>query len=267
MDGVGVRLKVTIWAQNVNVMRCVQNVRKERMAWTVINRVKSFFQKHGRLLSFVGALIVFTTFIVKDAIREHLKDLVDAVNSAEEAYRNETSIALVSKQIVDLELQLDSFEKAMQFHRSAVTERTMANRDAATTTKFMLENLETLNNTLPTGATFRGRINDHKTILQKLEEGLLELDRRSQATGLYEKRTTGEEDTAKRLNNGVWAEYWLFVIPMGDKVLAEANEAKKRREIYYKACTAASYMLYALGWSLGLAGRLFSVEGLVSGGD
>jgi|HubBroStandDraft_6_1064221.scaffolds.fasta_scaffold1225666_2 hypothetical protein len=36
-------------------------------------------RKHSRLLTFIGALIVFTTFIVKEGMREHLKSVGDSL--------------------------------------------------------------------------------------------------------------------------------------------------------------------------------------------
>src|SRR5262249_8677117 len=44
-------------------------------------------------------------------------------------------------------------------------------------------------------------------------------------------------------------------------VLAEAAKERKARETIVSATTWLSYILYTLGWGLGLAGRLYGVSG------
>jgi hypothetical protein len=45
------------------------------------------------------------------------------------------------------------------------------------------------------------------------------------------------------------------------------REYEERLQLRYEIATWASYFLYALGWGLGLAGRLVGVGGLGEGGD
>jgi cell division septal protein FtsQ len=51
----------------------------------------------------------------------------------------------------------------------------------------------------------------------------------------------------------------------GHELLKRAENIRKQEETRLKWATRGSFALYALGWGLGLAGRLFSVEGLVGG--
>jgi len=56
-------------------------------------RIKDFVVRHHRTLTFVGALVVFVTVVVKDGLREQLKDLVSSISAAESVFaiRNDTS--------------------------------------------------------------------------------------------------------------------------------------------------------------------------------
>ena len=45
-------------------------------------------------------------------------------------------------------------------------------------------------------------------------------------------------------------------------LLAHAEVTQAKAERRYRICTWVSYVLYTLGWSLALLGRIFSVEGL-----
>jgi hypothetical protein len=62
----------------------------------------SFFKRHGKWVSFIGALIVFSTFVVKDAIRENLKNLVDSLASAENNFAIREDSALLSTEIAQI---------------------------------------------------------------------------------------------------------------------------------------------------------------------
>ena len=46
----------------------------------------TFLRRHSRFITFCGALIVFATFVVKDAVRDHLKGVVDAQQVAETTF-------------------------------------------------------------------------------------------------------------------------------------------------------------------------------------
>lgn len=45
------------------------------------NRVVRWIRRRHRILTFIGALIVFGTFVVKDALRDQLKDALDAMHN------------------------------------------------------------------------------------------------------------------------------------------------------------------------------------------
>src|SRR5690242_14835307 len=45
-----------------------------------------WIRRHHRILTFAGAVIVFATFIVKDAIRERLRDLSESIKEAQTDY-------------------------------------------------------------------------------------------------------------------------------------------------------------------------------------
>jgi hypothetical protein len=47
---------------------------------------KQFFQKHGKILTFVGAIIVFSTFIIKDELRESWRQSADAIDTPQYIY-------------------------------------------------------------------------------------------------------------------------------------------------------------------------------------
>lgn len=67
-----------------------------KLATTIstVTRFVALLRKHNRVVTLVGALIVFATFVFKEALRENFKDLADSVERAEDSYdiRNEMKV-------------------------------------------------------------------------------------------------------------------------------------------------------------------------------
>src|SRR5450631_1626524 len=47
------------------------------------NRIASLVRDHHKSLTVLGGLVIFITFIVKETVRDHLKDLADSINKSE----------------------------------------------------------------------------------------------------------------------------------------------------------------------------------------
>jgi len=71
------RVRVPIWAKR----------RARGFSLVAVDkRVKAFVQRYGRLVTLLGAFIVFGTFVVKEALRDRAKDLLTDIRAAEGAY-------------------------------------------------------------------------------------------------------------------------------------------------------------------------------------
>ena len=58
---------------------------KKKSGKTADGRVRQFLVVHKRWLSFIGAVVVFATFVLKEGLRDNLKDLVGALENAQNA--------------------------------------------------------------------------------------------------------------------------------------------------------------------------------------
>src|ERR1700674_424028 len=47
----------------------------------------AFLQRHRTVFPVIGALIVFTTFVINEELLEHLRGMVEAIESAKTAFR------------------------------------------------------------------------------------------------------------------------------------------------------------------------------------
>src|SRR5947209_6049165 len=61
--------------------------------------MKSKLKRHEGLLTVIGALIVFATFIVKDTIRERYKEWAESIDSAEVHYKLASELGAANKGI------------------------------------------------------------------------------------------------------------------------------------------------------------------------
>jgi len=62
----------------------------------------SWLKRHSRLLSLVGALVVFVTFVAKEGIREHMKEVTDSIEGAENVFLAQTGSSIDSIALANL---------------------------------------------------------------------------------------------------------------------------------------------------------------------
>ena len=117
-----------------------------------------------------------------------------------------------------------------------------------------LDNIDRLAEKLPTKASDQRRV-------KALEERLTDI-RESRAAAL-------QVLTRDPSMNSVWEFGTLLanteklsseIRSLSVDVLRVAHATKDRRETFYSASIWASYVLYAVGWGLGLLGRMFGAE-------
>ena len=91
--------------------------------WKPRRDVGGFLRKHHRSVTLIGAIIVFVTFIVKEALRDHLKDLVDSIENAR-------SVFLIRDGEDALRSQLESINE--RFAKPTTTDKFVYGVDAST---------------------------------------------------------------------------------------------------------------------------------------
>ncbi len=235
------------------------------------NAFSHFFRRHASIVAFVGALIVFLTFVIKEGFREHLKDLSDSVSAAHIRFNTRDKFISISSKldsiqssfnifrdsnatghesgkspsmgdelysrqlledIMDLESQLDSCKELMVDIKASPE---------------LYERLTTVSNVMH-GADMECReLNDRMNKFYQAEAS----EQKDLYWPFFESRSlTFDHRSTWRMS------YYVFMI----QVLKEADAHQHRSEDAYEICTWLSYGLYTLGWGLGLLGRLYKVE-------
>ena len=240
--------------------------------------VKAFLESHNRLFSIVGAGIVLLTFVIKEGLRDRVKDLADSINAAETLFliRGDNTItsaqlSLLLQDVMHTERILEHkpiHDPAFENHfdnMNLTAKRSLVGQSNIIETS--LDNISRLMETLPRDSAgterleslraelWRNRLDPFWTFLfsYKLEElaGIPMTDE------VYKSTSSKLSQLDQKMFNLADK-----TDAMAQQVLKGAEEARKRTEHAYSVFTWASYALFALGWSLGLLGSLFDVKGL-----
>lgn len=230
---------------------------------TKSHRFVRWLRKHHRLLTFVGALIVFGTFVVKDALREQLKDLVDSIDSAQSTY-------VVRMDISRIELYVKSLNRYVRYGSSSQGETKIAQTeslkrdidDLVGMTQYLAAQVGNINRLAQKlGSANKKEVTNSIESINKQHEDL-----RASVTDYVRLAENNDQSRLSEMSSKIdasWhtAETLVTSTPQfAFNLLTSAREVSKRQEERYRFYTWASYFLYALGWSLGLIGRLVGVE-------
>lgn len=229
-------------------------------------RFKIFFVKHRRLMTFTGALIVFVTFVVKDGLREQLKDLVSSIDSAENVFAIRNDTATTATWLQRLQEQVDWIAEKIKLKGTSysgdMVERMHSSFEITNemheSLAVSLDNISQLLEKVPgqqQNEKKHKEIEDRLRDLREQREALLTIFTREPMSILWKiapllNETEKASDDTRQL---------------AKDVLAEAAKERKQREKIVNVTTWTSYVLYILGWGLGLAGRVYGVGGIEGG--
>jgi hypothetical protein len=260
--------------------------RKPAQAWknTVQKwqNIGNFFRKHSRLLTFFGALIVFVTFVVKEGVRERLKELVDSIDAAQSSFIIRGEVGEANAQLRDLANEVNKiYNEAISIRENypyvpdeGVDAEQLLGENARVVDniKTLLDNISRLRERLPNQSAYDNQIEEIKKEMEasrKDSENVktsIAIDREPGIlTGKLSSTLSNDTKTLLGKVKGEMTELRSKSATLASQFLQQAEQVRQQEERSYEIYTWASYGLYFLGWGLGLVGRFFSVEGLTVG--
>lgn len=220
---------------------------------THTNRLNHFVQGHRRLILFLSASIALATFIVKDGIRQDLKDLVDSIDAAEQVFMIRSDDREVMVQLGHVEQFLtqknarwEGLRSSQSYYRSLTAE---------------LDGSLALLAKVPHGEEY-----DKKAIALITKRSEWMSNPLRPLTPIPERpipRDKSAEAAEKMIEKKLWADAYLLdyeVGTFGASVIDMARTVKAQEEHRYRVSKCVSYILYALSWLLGLLGTMFGVQ-------
>ena len=217
-------------------------------------RLKRFARRHDRLISFIGASVVLITFIVKDEIRQDLKDLVDSIDQAENVFMIRSDSRDLGEQVEHL--QHDLRDKGTKwrglassdwYYRSVTAELDSAVHLLAKTP----HGDEFDEEALGLWSKRSEYMSSSLTPIAPLSEDPIVRDKAAEAR-------------ARKLKEKLWEDVYLLDTKtrgFGARVVDMARKVEVREEGRYRVVKGVSYVLYLIGWGLGLLGTMFGAEG------
>jgi hypothetical protein len=243
-------------------------------------RVRQFLVAHKPWFSFLGAIIVFATFVSKEVLRDNLKDLMGALENAQTLFELRGDNASLRTQIFDLRVRI------FGMYDKIVTSKPHSDfaRDVGENLSSIYEvddELRFVEPTLANTAELVGKLPPSDERTNALVHCRAELEQAHQASAeakatvlnlsasrkflLHPPPFTNDEQGQLALSVGKAANagrtVWQDVEQSTLEIFGEAHQYKEEKELQYKHGTLATYVLYTLGWALGLVGSLYGVSG------
>ena len=239
-----------------------------------------FLRKHQRLVSFIGASIVLATFILREVVRDHLKDLADSLDQARSVFAiqgqldstnqrlrwllNHQDFEVTLKQIRRISKSGPTFEDTKDGIDSLLEQDISVVADLQATQ----QNLNRLLEKLPS-SVYPTDLQGNDDELKRLKDERDELEKKMQ-TCTSEKNPTQScsldfvNEMDKQSDALDVKLFWmgLKLRKASGNTLEEAEKELQRREAWYSYANFASVFLFIVGWSLGLVGSLYQVKGL-----
>jgi hypothetical protein len=244
------------------------------------SQIKRFLKRRDRLLTVVGAIIVFVTFIIREGAREHLKEVADLLGGAQSTYTLLDNIAYATTNDMSSEsfgfittlndmlptlqhANWDEIEIAMRqllFKSQSIFPRFLSISD------FRLQQLSSLTEVLKNGQTLELRVSKQLKRVEELQTDFAKMPRLT-PTDIADQKNKKAAATMEQFIAAMptLEEFLNELVPLQNDVVSEARKEKEGAERWYTRCTWASYFLYTLGWGLGLIGKVYGVGG--TGGE
>jgi uncharacterized membrane protein YidH (DUF202 family) len=212
------------------------------------------------LLTLLGGLIVFVTFVTKEGVVEHWKDTVSAVDSAEYRFRANSSSTALLRHVLGNANTLERIEDKINEHtdQSHVRLEEEHINEGANYDQLML--VSELLKKLPFSPE------DDTRVRQLLAEGVRMNDAINAVATTLEGSGNGPPDVVELASEMTpltlaGMSFEAHVAAFVKAIRIKAAEEKEKDEKRLNFATWASYCLYTLGWGLGIAAKLFGAEG------
>ena len=222
--------------------------------------IRSFVRRHTGLLELLGLLVVFITFVIKDGIRDLLKDRVSTLAASEASFMIRHEISTVSHKIDELKPTLIEEE----IDPSVLTE--IETRDEIKRLKDSVSVYTSrtwfLIDALPNNDALEKRISDINKRVDNFVGEASDIEAEAgQRPPLTNVKVSNK--TFLTLGKGLSVQDDINIFQW--EVFNAADKAAEAAEYRYKWATWTSWLFYEFGWLLTFTARLLGVKGIEGG--
>jgi hypothetical protein len=227
-----------------------------------LERVRVFPIKLSRLISLVGALVLFTTFLVKEELRDHQKDLLADIQAAQAQYAEDQRAEGIVNTIETLEFigRTEGIDESPYDPQSPVQAKMRLVSDFRTLSESgeSYRNAQSLKSALPNDAAIEKTQQAVEAIRKNIGAAMQEVSTVQKLPN--DMRLTQIQSSAVEQLHQVTFQISQATPAFVDKVLTKAAQEEKARRESYERWTRLSYFLYPIGWVLTFCGGLLWPE-------
>ncbi len=230
-----------------------------RKAVPVRRSLGGFIRKHNKLFVVIGALIVFVTFVIKEGIRDSLREYATAYEIAEENLRTQRRVAAMELVLHRIEAQMTltmDHVFGVDIHKGRSTVLIQRNDILGTRLNALTELSHSMHGLLDK-FDFDRRAESANKMIALLERGKVEQLRLRDLAAHPPADASAQLDDIEMKTAQLEKETY----EAGEEMLK--NEGRQKEFLSDAADTygVLAYVFYVLGWGLGLVASLCGVEG------
>ena len=237
----------------------------------------TFIKKHKRWFTFVGAGVVFLTFVAKEGVRDNLKDVVSAFENAQTTFtlrdqnvRMTTMLTEIRTRVVALN---DKSLPKMPVGVWRVSQAYAGVEQTRETIQLLGQSLATITplaQKLPKDEKRDAELVECTKLVAQTRDDYLTAenvlkDVLTRAQSSKSDLTKADEQRAESVAGAYVAveqQAAVRIAALESGVLSAAPKYREEQEHRYAWWNKASYWLYSLGWGLGLIGKIYGVDGV-----
>lgn len=245
---------------------------------TTHGRFRRFIRRHSQSLAYLGTSIVFLTFVVKEGIGDRAKAISDSLETATYFHsikaavmQNQSAIAFIRTEKIYSDIASMRITSPLPGNRpeDVLIETNMAYMtDALDDAQDSLQSITALIDQLPQREAYKqkifelqGRSGYFRGKIRQTDEWMSELGLDTEAQKKRDLAVRTREDENEQGAKAVMSEIEDFV----KDVLDTASGIRDANAVRSKVAWWISAALFAVGWGLGLLGKIYGVPEAAGG--
>jgi hypothetical protein len=207
--------------------------------------VATWFRSHDRTISITGLFIVFATYVVKDGMRDSLKDLTSTIGNAQTAFAINAEQDTALQALYRLENKIEGPQNPSDYQKFLGQNALRAAQEM----EINITNIERLRREL--GPKFTSEAFEWNTKAQHLKVTAQELEYISGVTGPDATSGMREQLSSKQKQfDNEYTELADYIAETNRGVFYWAEIDRAKYEHLFRIVTRLSYFLFAIGWAL-----------------
>jgi DNA-binding XRE family transcriptional regulator len=232
------------------------------MAWSIWTRLRQALSQHRSSVTFLSAFVVFATFIFKDAANDNLKEIISAIESVRERRSR-------AEDRDDMLVAIREIKKNAQILKSNLADGVPIDRTTEIQTEnedYLTHNYLEIINSLDYVRVLVEQLPHKKKYYERQVEELSRLNIEFSEREKNWRENLAPSDASQSPEFLAIHKGWFEVTRRARQLLQDADRDTTARltsdKRYHRVVVGLSYLLFTLGWGLGLLTNVAGFPGI-----